>query len=274
MINMTDVMRKVLLAICLLAAAAPAQSTSNDALRDELAKQVHEKLEALAAMRAERRRAQQLHDEQVAELDRQITRLDADMQQAAESLEREQAAQTEQQNRLEFASRRVESARQWVQQFNTLAEPLMRHVADRIQHGIAYDRQARLGPVQQAVDELADASASPRQASTITTALQRVADDLIAAQRIELANQAIMLDNPTRRVDVWRLRLGLAGELFISEDGQMRGLGSGRIWRTSLSPATAEQIDDVFSIVQEKQPPQLIGVPLEPSPATRGGRQP
>jgi hypothetical protein len=83
-----------------------------------------------------------------------------------------------------------------------------------------------------------------------------------------------MLNGGAQREHVWRLRLGLVGELFVSEDGRTRGLWSDSAWHTDLPESIVSQIDSVFAIVREKQPPRLVGVPLELAPHTDQGRHP
>lgn len=276
MIDAKCVTRVVVVAAALLTATnvAAAESSGDDPAIHALAPQVHQKIEQLQAVRADRRRAQQLHDQQVAELDRQIARLDADQQQVDEALQRQRAELDRLTSEFDAVQGRVDRARLWLRQFHAAVLPLAHDVAGRIERGITFDREARLAPVQRAASVSSEDMDHAASTPIITAALQRIAEDLAAAQRIELANHAILLQNPARRVDVWRLRLGLAGELFVSEDGQMRGVWSGRAWHVNPPQAVADQIDEVFSIVRQKQPPRLIGLPLEFSPPANKGRAP
>jgi len=260
--NRTFTMLTVL-ATCALAHAQP----TGDSDRDALARQLHQKIEALQNARADRRRAEQVHAQQVESMQRQIDRLKEDLETVETARQASQDELDEVRARHESIRRSIEASRQWLTQAAKQTRPIVDAFSQRIDAGIPFEKQTRADKFAEAQGGLSSDD-SARQAEALAGAYQAMGDELAVGRRIELANTPIFLDGGRQRVHAWRLRLGLAGELFIAEDGQTVGLSSpdaDTAWNTNLDDAVKRAVDHVFKIAREKRPPAMIGVPLSPA---------
>lgn len=251
------------------ARAQPADAPPDS--RQEVAQQVRQLVQQVQSVRDDRRRAQRAHRDRLATLERQIERLEGELNrldqplaEQARAIERETAARDrarEQQARLD----------QLLGQVRRASEPIVRQMRERVDRGIAFERDQRGRGIDRAAKQLA-ADQPAAWADAWQAVFGFATDELEAGRTIDLINQPIHLDAGRRREHAWVLRLGLAGALFVTEDeslvGEAATPSSPEPWRTTLPPRTRAAAVRAVRIRRDSAAPALVDLPyliLEPT---------
>ena len=176
-----------------------------------------------------------------------------------------QPSETELQPRLEALRERKVAADEAIAEHRyqlAQAVTIAREVADRlharITAGIPHEREARLASVADAKSALA-AEEPAKQAAAIRQLLQIYYSELRLLNTVQVSH-AMAAVGEDREKHATFIRLGLAANYFVTEDGSTAGI-AGAEWRLADS-ATQARIAEMLAILQKQKPPRILNVPL------------
>lgn len=244
------------LAVCPLQAADPGGAANDVAL-------LRDKLQEINALRRERmdlaleqRREQDRHETQTTRLTQQftgvreqVTRLEEDLKQLESRLATEQ----------QF----IRSHEAVVDTVTVRAKPIAPAAAARVSQGIPFQLAARHAQASGVTKDLASDDAS-RRIRAVAALAEFLTEELRLAATRQLIAQPIHLDNATRRVEAYQLRLGLVNQLFMSEDGEEAGYAAGgeSAWTPITTPDQRAMIVRAVERARQVRTPSLDAVPF------------
>ena len=177
----------------------PAQSEPEDqSQRAVLALEVRSLVAQLQAVRAEQRRANLQHRDELEQIGRQIEVLDRDAQALDEQLTSQRKEIAELNNKIAEQTTALEESRTWIGRTAELIHPLAEQALERIKHDAGEQHGQRLADMQQVVRLLADADPL-RQAAGVRDYLQAMGDQWLPARNVTLANEPVLVDQGNRQ---------------------------------------------------------------------------
>jgi hypothetical protein len=151
-------------------------------------------------------------------------------------------------------------------------------MAARVRIGVPYQHDSRLRRIEGVVTGLQSSEAAV-QADALEGFWSYVGDELRHLRTTEFWNQPVTLPDG-RQLQAYQVRLGLVGQLFVTEQGDLAGLATGdnaaTPWRTDLPEAVTKQIRAVAEVLRQRKPPGVLAVPIDPPtavPASQMGAQ-
>jgi hypothetical protein len=156
------------------------------------------------------------------------------------------------------ADEAIAEQRYRLQQAISIAREVAQKLQQRIATGIPHQRATRLAAVTDAQTALA-AESPKQQAAAIRQLLQIYYEELRLLNSVQVSH-AMAPVGEEREKHATFIRLGLAANYFLSEDGTAAGI-AGPEWRLADS-ATAAQIADMLEVLRKRQPPKILPVPL------------
>jgi hypothetical protein len=239
-----------------------------DGSRAELARAIRQMVEELHAVRRERLRADGQHAEELAVLERQIQRLDDELQ-SLESVTRSQADERAQlEKRILDENRAAASARAWIDVAADVARPIAQRAHQRVDRAAGPQRFRRAGEFGNAARLLGQSDASQR-VEGLRELFRAFGEEWLPARSVTLSNEPVSLSGGEQSKHAWVVGLGFVNRLFVSEDGAVSGLWSNdpnAPWRLDMPDGTGRQIRDLLDIVRERKPPSISPVPVLISP--------
>ena len=237
--------------------------------RDELARQIRQKVEQVQAVRAQYRSAQAEYEAQQAEIDKQVQRLRTDL--AAVGAEQralgERVAQDEQSLKAQQAS--AGQARAAVGQMAAQSLPVVQDLQQRIERGIPFRAESRTALLGGIAGELHSGDAVA-QATAMARLWSFLGEEVRLSRTTQMWNQEVPLADGRAR-HAYIVRLGLVNQVLATEQQDMAGLsdtGSAGGWRMNLDSPAQQQIFDAIDVLRQRRPPQLVLVPFLPRAAS------
>lgn len=250
-----------------LMVSRPATAQSNIEASD--VSKLQAQLERLQQIRAERLRIQAEYEQSQNTLSNRVAILKDDLSSTRESL-RDVNAQIESlEGEKKQYERRLRIVQNWLNQASEQFVPFATRFAERIRNGVPVNQEQRAGVYEKADSLLRKPADHESFGKAVHQILESAGSELTLSKSIELSNTPIMLNAGQQRIHTWRYRMGLASLIFRAEDGSMYGVWSGdsmQPWEFNLTEHHQDQIDILFDVVNEKQPPNLTRVPLKVSP--------
>jgi TolA-binding protein len=277
-------LRRLIGSLCIataaLALAGPVRAQDGSAeqsSRDQLAKQIREKVEQLQSIRQQRALARQSHQQQLSTHQQQIDRLRGDLEAVQDKLDDLESTITQRQRELEKARQRRDRATALIDAAADAAGPVAERMQRRVKTGVPWQQQARQQRVGGAMSSLASDEPVTRAEGAMEL-LGFAGEELKRSATIELTNRPVVLEAGEKRKHAYVLRLGLAGAGFVSEDRSTVGLatmGGDEPWRLDLPRAQREKVIRAVATLRENEPPALIAVPFlqQPEPANAPGEE-
>jgi hypothetical protein len=249
--------------------------TNNEA-SPAVARKIRETVEALREARDRSRLASGRRRESVAALERQIARLQTELNGA----ERAVAAGRDRIAALEAKVAEQEdaatAARAWIELAAGAAKPLAEGALGRLGRGAGPAQSRRGASFRQAIADLV-AGDPARRAAGFQAVCTAIGEEWQPARSIHLTTAPVLLEDGRRLEHARVLDIGIATRLFVSEDEDTVGLWAGEPtapWRLELTPETRAQAREVIDVVRERRPPALATTPVwyAPAPAARDER--
>ena len=117
-------------------------------------------------------------------------------------------------------------------------------VKQRIASGIPYKRAERLATIDDVIDGLKSDDPAGR-GRAIQDFWTLYIEDLRLGRSIDLWNEPVLIDGGKLRKNSYQVRLGLIGQFFISEDGEIAGIAAmeqSHDWHTDLAGFQLKQL--------------------------------
>jgi len=252
------------LSACAVEAAEPGGAVTDVAL-------LRDKLQEINALRRER---MDLALEQRRELDRhetQTTRLTQQFTGVREQVTRLEEDLRQLESKLATEEQFIHSHEAVADAVAAKAQSIAPAAAARVSQGIPFQLAARHAQVSGVTADMASDDAA-RRIRAVAALAEFLTEELRLAATRQLIAQPIHLDNATRRVEAYQLRLGLVNQLFMSEDGTEAGyaVGGESAWTPIATPDERAMIVRAVEQARQVRPPSLDSVPSvlrrEPSP--------
>lgn len=232
--------------------------------RAELARAIRQVVEELHAARRERLRVDGQHAEELAVLERQVQRLEDELQ-SLEAVTRSQVEERAQlEKRIADENRAAASARAWVEVATDIARPIAQRARQRVDRAAGPQRLRRAGGFGNAARLLGQGDASQR-VKGLRELFRAFGEEWLPARSVTLSNEPVLLSGGEQSKHAWVVGFGFVTRLFVSEDETMSGLWSNDPndpWRLDVPDGTGRQIRDLLDIVRERQPPTISPAPV------------
>jgi len=232
--------------------SADGESASHEqATQAELAKRIQSKLSELQAIREQRSRAREAHQQKLSGIEQQVDRMQRDLKRVQDQLDKLEQKNQKQSDRLQQIRERRDRARSLIEAASKAAAPVAQSMQGRIKRGVPFERERRLkAPLDKAEGMMAVFGFAGQE-------LQR-------GRSIELANRPVTIEPGKQRKHAYVLRLGLAGGAFVSEDRSSFGLpavAGDQPWRMDLDEAQQRRLSEAIAIRREEAAPALTALP-------------
>ncbi len=243
-----------------LTAFGPGQESAQDASL------VHEKVERLVQLREDLRLARQRHRDRTERAQRDLDRLNTELQRS-----RDQLSEERRQFEAEAEALAARRARQQVlvsalSELSQSSGPIRDAVRQRIQQGIPYRREARLPASTN------NSPSSPEQAQQLQALVATLTEELRLARTRELRHTPVQR-NEAHRLHVREARWGILWQAWESEDRSQVGVATGDDWSVDLPIDESQAIRTAIQVLAGEQQPRWIPLPV-PTPSPLSGGSP
>lgn len=256
----------ITLVLCLATGVARADEAA------DVARRIEQAVRELHALREQRAAAAERHRDATAELDRQIDRLQQDVDRVRERVvkARDEVRTLERHKTdTQVATAAIKSR---IDRVAGAVEPAATSVDGRITAGIPFERDTRSARAKEATTGLGAEDRALR-ARAVAGYFTLIADELKYGNTVALWNDEVLLDGGARKLNAYHIRLGLVTQAFVSEDRTTVGLydrAAADGWNTSLDAPQRQSVIDALEIMQAQRPPRLIAVPMSAAEPSAG----
>ncbi|MFW5871227.1 MAG: DUF3450 family protein [Verrucomicrobiota bacterium] len=247
-----------------LACVASGEPDAADSNRTQLARDIRETIERSDRLTLEAARLEDQRRRAMDELDTHIGRLRKDVDRTGNALEAaKQDVEDIRANIKELRSSH-ERSKTLLARASRLALDKVEQIHSQVASGIPYRKEERLSMLQRILEGLRNTD-PVSQADALLSLWTYAGKESMTAQTIDLRNERVQIDSGRRAVHAYVVRIGLASEFFVSEDGNRIGIASGKsgeAWNEDLPDLVRGRILNTINILRAQAHPRIIPVPF------------
>ncbi len=259
--------RGLLAQIALLTAIACVASGETDAAdsnRTQLARDISETIERSDRLTLEAARLEDQRRIAMDELDTHIGRLQKDVGRTGNELKAAKQDIEDLRANIRDLRSSDERSKTLLARATGLALDKVEKIHSQVASGIPYRKDERLSTLQRILEGLRNTDPAS-QADALLSLCAYAGKESMTAQTIDLRNERVQIDSGRRAVHAYVVRIGLASEFFVSEDGDRIGIASGKfdeVWNENLSDIIRGRILNTVNILRAQAHPRIIPVPF------------
>ena len=233
--------------------------------RLQVATDIRSLVEQIQLLREQQRSAAEAQQDEVDSLKLQVSTLLQQVTSTEESVrvQNQEIADTETQ--LQANQQEVAQQEAWIGHTVQAVLPVALEIRQRVAQGTGENLGKRLAACDEALAALETKNNQEQQALGVRNFFQALGGEWLAARNVTLANEALELQAGKQLSHAWVLRLGTAGQVFLSEDQRTFGVWANdpqNPWKTDIQPEYQQQILELFEVVREQRPPGLVPLPV------------
>lgn len=193
-----------------------------------------------------------------ATLEQRLSELEARANEVAQALQERQVRLNELATENQNQQARLLTSISELQKANTQAQQI-------IGGGVPFERDSRISAFQSAHSKLTSEELQHQAAGAATT-LTLLRNEIRLAQETSLENTKveISVNGLETIVDAYVLRIGLAQQFFVSEDGRTVALAVNGAWELVSSPEHAHAIREAILTLRKRRGASLTPIPVCP----------
>jgi len=224
---------------------------------------IYDKLEKSHALGTAATAEQQVLQDDINQVKRQVGQLTLDKQRLISEIEKLKKRQSELQSQFSQKNILFQESRQSLNRAAQNALWLVGNLQKRIGSGIAYQKQNRLGKLETISLALGDPNTAPK-ADALSELSKFVDQEFQLARSVQIWTAPVILPDQ-REKHAWLYRMGLVNQALVTEDGEHHAiadrLGS-KAWVFKLTAEQVEQLTLGLSVLQKRQRPQITLLPF------------